>query len=73
MRKRTPLKAIRNHCFKCNGYEPGNSDSHKPVKAVRECEVVNCDFYEFRFGKNPHHPLSKAKHSLSNLNKFQKQ
>ncbi len=64
MNKSTPLKAIRIHCLKCHGWEPSKEESHKPVKDVRECEVTDCEFWEYRFGKNPNHARSKAKRLL---------
>ena len=42
--KLTPLKAIKNHCLECSGYEK---------KQVRECVIKDCVLYEYRQGKNP--------------------
>ena len=46
-----PLSAIRENCIKC----VGGRDNPGFTKLVAECVVKNCDLYDFRFGKNPHH------------------
>ena len=40
----TPVKAIRQKCLDCSGGS---------VKEVRECPIVECDLYMYRFGTNP--------------------
>ena len=45
MKQLTPLKAIRHFCLDCMGFN---------ARLVRECPSVNCKFYHFRFGTNPH-------------------
>lgn len=40
----TPIKAIRANCIECSSNQP---------KEVRECQVVNCALFPYRFGKNP--------------------
>jgi hypothetical protein len=40
----SPLKSIRKKCLDCSG------DSRKEVK---ECPILDCPLYPYRFGKNP--------------------
>lgn len=40
----SPLKAIRAKCLDCS------CDS---ISEVKNCPIVNCPIYPFRFGKNP--------------------
>ena len=40
-----PVKAIRAYCMEC---------SCGQTSEVKECPVVNCPLYPFRFGKNPY-------------------
>lgn len=40
----SPLKAIRNKCLDCMGYQP----SH-----VKECGAGNCALHPFRMGRDP--------------------
>lgn len=40
----SPLKAIRAKCLECSA---GSS------LAVRECNIPECELFDFRFGKNP--------------------
>ena len=40
----TPLKAIRKKCLNCSYWQP---------KEVRECTVVQCPIYSYRFGRRP--------------------
>ena len=44
--KPTPIKAIRQHCLKCQG---GRSN----YKKVRLCPITDCHFFIYRLGKNP--------------------
>lgn len=41
----TPLKAIRQKCLDCSGFQP---------KEVRLCPAVDCPLFQYRFGRNPH-------------------
>ena len=40
----TPVKAIRKKCLDCSYCSP---------KEVRECTVINCPIYVYRFGHRP--------------------
>ena len=40
----TPLKAIREKCLDCSYWSP---------KEVRECTVIGCHIYPYRFGRRP--------------------
>ncbi len=40
----TPIKAIRAKCLECSGGQPSE---------VRNCTIVDCPLYPYRFGKNP--------------------
>ena len=40
----TPLKAIRKKCLNC---------SYWSTKEVRECTVIKCPIYPYRFGRRP--------------------
>ncbi len=40
-----PVKAIRAYCMEC---------SNGQTSEVKECPVVKCPLYPFRFGKNPY-------------------
>jgi hypothetical protein len=40
----TPLKAIRKKCLDCSYWQP---------KEVRECTVIDCPIYPYRFGRRP--------------------
>ncbi len=40
----TPLKAIRKKCLNCSYWSP---------KEVRECTVIKCPIYPYRFGRRP--------------------
>lgn len=44
MNKLTPIKAIRAYCLECSGGQPSE---------VRNCLIVECPLYSYRFGKNP--------------------
>jgi len=44
-KKMTPLKAIKEKCLNCSGWER---------RSVKNCEHTDCPLYFFRFGKNPH-------------------
>jgi len=44
MKKVTPLKAIRAKCLECSAGQP---------KEVRECVILNCPLFSYRFGTNP--------------------
>lgn len=65
----TPLRAIREHCLDCQGWD-GNG--RKPIKAVTECPEEKCRLYPFRLGRNPFHPMSKAKRVSDNLKPYKK-
>ena len=45
-----PIEAIREFCFRCQGW---SGDRPSPKKKVRECQVSECNLYPFRMGKNP--------------------
>lgn len=49
MSKLTPIKAIRQRCINCSGFE---------LKEVRECAFTDCPLFEYRSG---HRPKQKAK------------
>lgn len=49
----TVLQATRAYCLRCQGWIEDDEESHKPVKAVRECPSLDCDLYPFRLGKDP--------------------
>ena len=40
----TPLKSIRKKCLDCSYYQP---------KEVRECTIIDCPIYPYRFGRRP--------------------
>ena len=40
----TPVKAIRKKCLDCSYWSP---------KEVRECTVIKCPIYPYRFGRRP--------------------
>lgn len=40
-----PVKAIREKCLECSNYS---------IVEVKECNIVDCALYPFRFGKNPY-------------------
>ncbi len=44
MRNLTPIKAIRAKCLECSNYQPSE---------VKNCEIIECPLFTFRFGKNP--------------------
>jgi len=46
----SPVKAIREKCLDC---------SCGQTNEVRNCPVVNCALYPFRFGKNPYYGRRK--------------
>jgi hypothetical protein len=41
------VRDIRNHCLEC---------SAGVAREVRECRIINCPFWAFRTGRNPHNP-----------------
>lgn len=43
-KNKSPLKAIREKCLDCSGWQP---------KEVRLCPHAECPLYPFRLGKNP--------------------
>lgn len=43
-KRRTPIKAIREHCLQCSG---GSSNE------VKLCQIPTCPLYIYRIGKNP--------------------
>ncbi len=45
-----PVEAIREFCFRCQGW---SGDGPSPKKNVRECQASECNLYSFRMGKNP--------------------
>ena len=61
--KLTPLKAIKNHCLECSGYEK---------KQVRECVIKDCVLYEYRQGKNPNRKGSTIKKNTASTTSFEK-
>jgi len=44
IKKQTPLRSIRANCLECSNQQP---------VLVRECHIINCHLWNFRFGKNP--------------------
>lgn len=44
MKYRTPLQAIKRHCFECSG----NSYKEREL-----CDIKDCPLHPFRLGKNP--------------------
>jgi hypothetical protein len=40
----TPIKAIRKKCLDCTCNQP---------KEIRECTVINCPIFPYRFGRRP--------------------
>jgi hypothetical protein len=44
--QKTPLKAIREKCLDCCGYQ---------YSEVRECHITDCPLWIYRMGKNPNH------------------
>lgn len=42
--KVTPMKAIRHKCLDCSAGSP---------REVRECSVMDCPLYPYRYGKRP--------------------
>jgi len=40
----SPLKAIRNHCLECMGYQ---------AKEVKNCPAKECWLWPYRMGKRP--------------------
>jgi len=45
--RKTPLQAIRENCYGCCG---GGG-----WKAIKDCQINECSFHEYRFGKRPQH------------------
>lgn len=43
-KKVTPLKAIREKCLDCSGWQPSE---------VRKCPITACVLFPYRFGHNP--------------------
>jgi hypothetical protein len=41
------VRDIRNHCLEC---------SAGVAREVRECRIINCPFWAYRLGRNPHNP-----------------
>ncbi len=44
MKSLSPLKTIRAKCLECSNYQPSE---------VKNCPILECPLYMFRFGKNP--------------------
>ncbi len=44
VKRLTPLKAIREHCFECSGWS---------FLERKNCEHTECSLYPYRFGKRP--------------------
>lgn len=59
----TPIKAIRQKCLECSGYQPSE---------VRLCTAENCPLFPYRMGKRAYLPIQNPKHikkqALSPLN-----
>ena len=51
-KKKSPVKAIREHCIECMG---GRGKGQNTSKLIEECASPDCALFEFRFGANPHH------------------
>lgn len=49
-KKKSPAKAIREHCIECMG---GRANNHPHKSLVRECTTYECALHDFRFGVNP--------------------
>ena len=47
----TPLKAIRKKCLDCSYWQ---------TKEVRECTVISCPLYPYRFGRRPNETIVDA-------------
>jgi len=60
----TPLRAIRLHCLKCMGWD---EKGPRPVKFVRECWKLECEFHQYRLGKD------SGRHQNSGNPKWRKQ
>jgi hypothetical protein len=41
------VRDIRDHCLACSAGEQ---------REVRECRIINCPFWAYRLGRNPHNP-----------------
>ena len=57
--KLTPIKAIRKKCLDCA------CGSHKEV---RECKVVQCPLYPYRFGRRPTEAIVDTRNEFSQKN-----
>lgn len=44
LKRLTPIKAIRAKCMDCSAGQPSE---------IRNCLVIDCPLYIYRFGKNP--------------------
>lgn len=44
MKSLTPIKAIRAKCLICSAQQPSE---------VRNCVILDCPLFHYRFGKNP--------------------
>ncbi len=44
MKKLTPVRAIRQYCLDCSGFQP---------KEARLCPATDCPLFTYRLGKNP--------------------
>lgn len=62
-------KAVRRYCLECMGWD---GSGPQPRKFVRDCWKRECPLNPYRMGKNPFHPMSRAKRVLDNLKKPQK-
>ena len=51
-KKKSPVKAIREHCTECMG---GRGSGQNSSKLIEECSSPDCALFDFRFGTNPHH------------------
>lgn len=59
-RPMSPLQALRAHCLDCSGFEAAE---------VRQCPVVRCPSWPFRFGRSPwRKPASEAQRAASRRN-----
>ena len=51
-KKKSPVKAIREHCIECMG---GREKGQNSGKLIEECASPDCALFDFRLGKNPYH------------------
>jgi len=62
-RTESPIRAIREKCFECQGGR--KSPGYK--KRVRECARVECALFPYRMGSNPRHKNREQPPRVKNL------